>query len=340
MLRFDSDYMEGAHPQILRRLTEMNLEKMSGYGTDDICRSAKERIRAACNAPDAEIFFLVGGTQTNAAAMHILLRPYEGVISAVSGHINVHEAGAIECGGHKVLALPAHEGKLDAAEVEDYLAAFYRDDTWTHMVKPGMVYISQSTEYGTIYTKAELKALHGVCEKYNIPLFLDGARLGYALAAEGTDVTLETVAEYCDAFYIGGTKVGALFGEALVFPRRHVEGLVTLVKQMGALLAKGWLLGVQFDELFTDGLYLKGARNAIAMAERLKAGLKERGYVFFIDSPTNQQFVILDNARMEALREHASFSFIQEYGRDHTVVRFATSWATTPEQVDALLALL
>lgn len=340
MLRFDSDYMEGAHPQILRRLMDMNLEKMPGYGTDDICRSAKEKIRAACNAPDAEIFFLVGGTQTNAAAIHILLRPYEGVISAVSGHINVHEAGAIECGGHKVLALPAHEGKLDAAEVEDYLAAFYRDDTWTHMVKPGMVYISQSTEYGTIYTKAELKALHGVCEKYNIPLFLDGARLGYALAAEGTDVTLETVAEYCDAFYIGGTKVGALFGEALVFPRRHVEGLVTLVKQMGALLAKGWLLGVQFDELFTDGLYLKGARNAIAMAERLKAGLKERGYVFFIDSPTNQQFVILDNARMEALREHASFSFIQEYGRDHTVVRFATSWATTPEQVDALLALL
>lgn len=340
MLRFDSDYMEGAHPKILRRLMDMNLEKMPGYGTDEICRSAKEKIRAACNSPEAEIFFLVGGTQTNAAAMHLLLRPYEGVISAVSGHINVHEAGAIECGGHKVLALPAHEGKLDAAEVADYLAAFYRDDTWTHMVKPGMVYISQSTEYGTIYTKAELKALHEVCARYDIPLFLDGARLGYALAAEGTDVSLETIAEYCDAFYIGGTKVGALFGEALVFPRRGVDGLVTMVKQMGALLAKGWLLGVQFDELFTDDLYMQGARNAIAMAQRLKAGLKERGYVFFIESPTNQQFVILDNARMEALREHASFSFIQEYGDSHTAVRFATSWATTPEQVDALLELL
>lgn len=340
MLRFDSDYMEGAHPQILRRLMEMNLEKMPGYGTDEICSSAKGKIRAACNAPEAEIFFLVGGTQTNAAAIHILLRPYEGVISAVSGHINVHEAGAIECGGHKVIALPAHEGKLDAAEVEAYLAAFYRDDTWTHMVKPGMVYISQSTEYGTIYTRTELKALHEVCAKYDIPLFLDGARLGYALAAPGTDVTLETIAEYCDAFYIGGTKVGALFGEALVFPRRHVEGLVTMVKQMGALLAKGWLLGVQFDELFTDDLYMTGSRNAIAMAERLKAGLKEKGYVFFIDSPTNQQFVILDNARMEKLKEQASFSFIQEYGDSHTVVRFATSWATTPAQVDALLELL
>ena len=340
MLRFDSDYMEGAHPQILRRLTEMNLEKMPGYGTDEICNSAKEKIRAACSAPEADIFFLVGGTQTNATAIHILLRPFEGVISAVSGHINVHEAGAIECGGHKVIPLPAHEGKLDAADVEAYLAAFYRDDTWTHMVKPGMVYISQSTEYGTIYTKAELKALHEVCAKYNIPLFLDGARLGYALTAPGTDVTLATIAEYCDAFYIGGTKVGALFGEALVFPRRHVEGLVTMVKQMGALLAKGWLLGVQFDELFTNDLYMEGSRNAIAMAERLKAGLKEKGYVFFIDSPTNQQFVILDNARMEKLKENASFSFIQEYGSTHTVVRFATSWATTPAQVDALLALL
>ena len=269
-----------------------------------------------------------------------MLRSYEGVVAATTGHVAVHEAGAIEAGGHKVLTLPEHNGKLDAAEVEEYIATFYKDANHEHMVKPGMVYISHPTEYGTLYTKAELEALHGVCAKYDIPLFLDGARLGYGLAATGTDVTLETIADNCDVFYIGGTKVGAMFGEAVVFTAKAPEGFFSIIKQNGALLAKGWMLGVQFDELFTDGLYLKCGKNAIDCAERLKAGLIAKGYHMYLDSPTNQQFIVIETAKLAELGKQVAYGFMETYDAEHTVIRFATSWATRMEDVEKLIELL
>ena len=340
MLYFSSDYMEGCHPNILRRLSEINMDKNPGYGTDAICESAKTKIRTACGKPDAEVYFLVGGTQTNAVVIKAMLRSYEGVIAATTGHVAVHEAGAIEAGGHKVLTLPGHNGKLCAAEAEEYIATFYKDANREHTVKPGMVYISHPTEYGTLYTKAELEALHGVCAKYDIPLFLDGARLGYGLAATGTDVTLETIADNCDVFYIGGTKIGALFGEAVVFTGKAPEGFFSIIKQNGALLAKGWLLGVQFDELFTDGLYLKCGKNAIDCAERLKAGLISKGYHMYFDSPTNQQFIIIETSKLEELGKQVAYGFMETYDAEHTVIRFATSWATRMEDVEKLIELL
>lgn len=340
MLHFDSDYMEGMHPRILQRLSEINMEQQAGYGTDSICKSAREKIQKACSCPDAEIHFLTGGTQTNAIVIKSLLRPYEGVIAADTGHINVHEAGAIEAGGHKVLSLPDHSGKLHSEEVENYLAAFYNDENHTHMVKPGMVYISHPTEYGTLYTKEELETLHNICQKYHIPLYLDGARLAYGLAASQTDVTLDIIAHTCDVFYIGGTKTGAMFGEAVVFPRHLVDDFFTIIKQNGALLAKGWYLGVQFDELFSHDLYIRCGRNAIETSDALKEGLKEKGYGFFVDSPTNQQFVILENNKMAQLTRKVSFSYWGPYDEDHTIVRFATSWATQMEQVKQLIELM
>ena len=340
MLYFSSDYMEGCHPNILRRLSEINMDKNPGYGTDAICESAKNNIRTACGKPDAEVYFLVGGTQTNAVVIKSMLRSYEGVVAAATGHVAVHEAGAIEAGGHKVLTLPEHNGKLDAAEVEEYIATFYKDANHEHMVKPGMVYISHPTEYGTLYTKAELEALHSVCAKYDIPLFLDGARLGYGLAATGTDVTLETIADNCDVFYIGGTKVGAMFGEAVVFTGKAPEGFFSIIKQNGALLAKGWMLGVQFDELFTDGLYMKCGKNAIDCAERLKAGLISNGYNMYLDSPTNQQFIVIETAKLEELGKQVAYGFMETYDAEHTVIRFATSWATRMEDVEKLIELL
>ena len=255
MLYFDSDYMEGAHPAILQRLMETNMEHTYGYGKDAYCESAKAKIRTACQCPEAEIYFLVGGTQTNATVIRGFLKPFEGVIAADTGHIGVHEAGAIESGGHKVLTIPHKNGKLEAAAVKHYLERFYQDGSCTHMVQPGMVYISHPTEYGTLYTKEELKALRRVCEEYQLPLFLDGARLGYGLCAPGTDVTLADLAELCDVFYIGGTKVGALFGEAVVFPKKNtVPGFFTLMKQQGAVLAKGRLLGSIYDGMYLEAI--------------------------------------------------------------------------------------
>ena len=341
MLSFENDYSEGAHPEILRRLQETNLVQQVGYGEDEYCQSAKEKIRAACNDPEADIFFLVGGTQTNATVIDALLHGTEGVVAAVTGHVNVHEAGAIEYTGHKVLTLPEHGGKMDAGELKAYLQGFYADPTYSHMVFPGAVYISHPTEYGTLYTKAELTALHDVCKAYEIPLFLDGARLGYGLMSRDTDVTLPDIAALCDVFYIGGTKVGALCGEAVVFPRHGApKRFITHIKQHGAMVAKGRLLGVQFDALFTDGLYFQISRRAIDMAERMKAGLTPMGYRFFLDSPTNQQFVILENGQLEQLKNQVRFSFWQKFGDTHSVVRFATSWATTEEMVDELLEML
>ena len=341
MVSFESDYIAGAHPKVLQRLVETNLEQLPGYGGDRYCESAKEKVRAACGCPEAGIQFIVGGTQTNMIVISSLLRPYEGVVAAGTGHVAVHEAGAIECSGHKVLELPAHEGKLSSADLEDYLRTFYADANHEHMVFPGMVYISHPTELGTLYTRAELEALSGLCKAYKLPLYLDGARLGYGVMSRRTDVTMADIARLCDVFYIGGTKVGALCGEAVVFPKNDAPAhFMTMVKQKGALLAKGRLLGVQFDALFTDDLYFELGAHAIGMAERLKTLIRGKGYRFQLESPTNQQFVILENSRMEALREKVAFSFWEKYDDTHTVVRFCTGWATTEEDMAALEAAL
>ena len=332
--------MEGAHPLILERMLRTNMEKTAGYGCDDICASARERIRRACAAPDAEVHFLVGGTQTNSTVIKSLLRPYEGVVAADTGHVSVHEAGAVEATGHKVLALPHSDGKLTAEAVEGFVEAFDADESRDHMVWPGMVYISHPTEYGTLYSLAELEALAAVCRRYGIPLFLDGARLGYALASPSTDVALTDIARLCDAFYIGGTKVGALFGEAVVMRAGLVRHFFTTVKQHGALLAKGWLLGLQFDTLFTDGLYTRIARHAVEQAARLRDGLTELGFEEYRRSPTNQIFLALDADRLRQLAAATTFSEWERLPDGRTVVRLATSWATRNEDVEALLDAL
>ncbi len=340
MLNFACDYLEGCHEAILQALLKTNRQQESGYGADSFSTSAKEKIRAACGCPDADIYFLTGGTQTNQLVIDALLQPYEGVISADTGHVNGHEAGAIEFSGHKVLALPNHLGKLDAGEVASYIRGFYADGNHEHMVFPGMVYISHPTEYGTLYTAKELEALSRVCREAKIPLYLDGARLGYGLQARDTDVSLPLIAKLCDAFYIGGTKVGALCGEALVFTGGTPSHFMTRMKQHGALSAKGRLIGVQFDALFTDGLYESISAHAIKMAQLLKAVFQNTGLPFYLDSPTNQQFIILENGQMEKLAQQVQFSFWEAYDDTHTVVRFATSWATTPESIAALEQLL
>ncbi len=344
MLNFESDYIEGAHPSILEALAKSNMEALSGYGADSHTKSAKEKIAAACGLlpeQSGQIYFLTGGTQTNQIAIDSILKPYEGAVAATSGHISVHEAGAIEITGRKVLTVPSHDGKMDAGELDAFVQNFYDDQNREHMVFPGLAYISHPTEYGSLYTKAELERLSQVCRKWNIPLYMDGARLGYGLAAPGTDLTLKDIARLCDVFYIGGTKVGALCGEALVFAKNNRPAhFDNFVKKHGALLAKGRLLGVQFDALFTDGLYFKISQNAIDRAQELKAAFKEKGYRFYIDSPTNQQFVILENSKMAELKKKAAFSFWEKYDDSHTVARFATSWATTSQKVAELKALL
>lgn len=340
MLYFENDYSEGAHPKVLDALIKTNMEPLGAYGSDIYSASAKEKIKRACQCPDAEIFFLTGGTQTNKTIIDAVLQKYQAVIAATSGHIALHEAGAIESAGHKVITLPQTFGKIKAKDVKTHLEDYYNDSSFEHMPFPSMVYISHPTEYGTLYSKDELIALSDVCKEYNIPLFLDGARLGYGLAAEGTDLTLADIARYCDVFYIGGTKVGALSGEAVVFTKKAPKHFFTSIKQNGALLAKGRLNGVQFDALFTDDLYLKISKNAIETAKKLKAAFKEKGYRFFIDSPTNQIFIILENSKMEELKKNIKFSFWEKFDDSHTVVRFATSWATTDENIDKLITLL
>ena len=340
MLFFENDYGEGAHPAVLAHLAETNMEHLSGYGVDPYCASAKEKILNACGCPGGNVFFLVGGTQTNAVVIGSLLRRHEGVVAANSGHVSVHEAGAIEYTGHKVLEIGQENGKINAGELRAYMERFYGDGNHEHMVFPGMVYISHPTEYGTLYTKAELEAISGVCRSWKIPLYVDGARLGYGLASEETDVTLEDMARYADVFYIGGTKVGALCGEAVVFPHGAPVYFMTMVKQQGALLAKGRLLGVQFDALFTDNLYLQISKNAIQTADRLKQALKEKNYQLLLDSPTNQIFVILEDEKLEELKKHVRYSFWEKSDDTHTVIRLATSWATTMEDVEKLIEIL
>ncbi len=341
MLSFENDYNVGAHPKVLQRLTETNLEPQTGYGLDEYCAAAKEKIKLACASPNAEIFFLTGGTQTNQVVIDALLQRYEGVVAAQTAHIALHEAGAIEFSGHKVLELPSHDGKLCASELKAMMERFYGDDSHEHMVFPGMVYLSYPTELGTLYTKAELTELHAVCRKYDLPLFVDGARLGYGLMSRECDLTLPELAQLCDVFYIGGTKVGALCGEAVVFPRGNMpRHFLTRAKQHGALLAKGRVLGLQFDALFTDDLYFKIAKNAIDRAEEMKEIYREKGCRVWKETPTNQQFLIVEDNDLPRISSQVAYSFWEKYDETHTVIRLVTSWATTKEQVQKLREIL
>ena len=340
-LSFASDYTEGAHPAIIERLVQTNMEQTSGYGTDEYCERARSLVRKACECPEAAVHFLVGGTQTNATVIDALLNRYEGVIAAETGHVAVHEAGAIEFGGHKVLTLACDKGKITAASVKRYLQDFYADGNYEHMVHPGMVYISQPTEYGTLYTKQEMNAISAVCREYHIPLYVDGARLAYALACKENDITLADLATLCDAFYIGGTKCGALFGEAVVIPNpKRSPHFFTIMKQHGALLAKGRLLGIQFETLFTDDLYLHIGENAIRAADTIRAFLASHGYEQYFIAPTNQIFIVLENTRYAELSKTITFGFWEKKDDSHTVVRIATDWATTQENVEKLLQAL
>lgn len=340
MVSFENDYVEGAHPAVLQRLIDTNRERLPGYGADAYCARAAEKIREACACDKADVSFLTGGTQANAVVLSALLHSYEGVVAAETGHINGHEAGAIEYTGHKILALPQQAGKFSPEALERFVAGFYADENHAHMVHPGAVYLSYPTEYGTLYTKRELEAIAATCRRYDMRLFLDGARLGYGLASVEADVTLPDLARLADAFTIGGTKMGTLCGEAVVFPSGAPSHFLTTVKQHGALLAKGRLLGVQFDALFTDGLYLEIGRHALEMAARMKAIFTQKGYPLHLASPTNQQFVVLTDAQAERLREHVAFSFWERLDGGRMVARFATSWSTTPEDLRLLEAAL
>lgn len=341
MIRFDSDYMAGAHPDVLEALVRTNMELTVGYGNDPYTLQAKELVRRAIGNDNAEVMFLVGGTQTNATAIDGILARHEGVLAAESGHIAVHESGAIEASGHKVLTLPHYDGKVKAEDVESFITEFYADETYQHMVAPGMLYISQPTEYGTIYSLDELQQLSEVCHTHEIPLYIDGARLGYALGSSEADFTLEDIARLADVFYIGGTKMGTLFGEALVITNRSLlKNLFPLVKQHGALLAKGRLLGLQFGAMFSNGLYERLGRHATSLALRLKDIFRKAGYKIMIDSPTNQQFVQLPNSVIDRLRENASFDYWGPRGKEQSIVRFVTSWATTESDINELERLI
>jgi len=340
-LSFASDYLEGAHPGILARLAEINFQKNTGYSMDVHCAAAREKIRSACACPDGEVHFLTGGTQTNAMIIKYLLPAYQGVIAPVSGHIATHEAGAIEHGGHKVMTVPEYNGKLTASDVEKLVKTFCADGNREHMVMPGMVYVSQPTESGTLYSLAELEAISKVCRENDLYLYVDGARLAYALACPANDVKLPDLARLCDVFYIGGTKCGALMGEAVVFPKPGlIPHFYTLTKQHGAMLAKGWLLGVQFDVLFADGFYEAIGENAVQFADAIRQKVTQKGWKLCFGSPTNQVFVELPDALLRKLEEKVSVSFWEKTDENHTIVRLATSWATRSEDVEKLLLVL
>ena len=339
MIRFECDYAEGAHPQILERLSQTNFEQTKGYGEDEYCENARRIIRRLCETEQADVHFLVGGTQTNTTVIASILRPHQGVISATTGHINVHETGAIEATGHKVLALPSADSKLTASQIEQTCLEHWNDANHEHIVQPGMVYISHPTEGGVIYTKGELQAISDTCRKYNLPLFLDGARLGYGLAAENNDLTLSGIARMCDVFYIGGTKVGALFGECLVITNDALKkDFRYFIKQRGGMLAKGRLLGLQFETLFADGLYFEIAQHAIQMAMKIRNAFRAKGFAFLLESPTNQQFPILSEEQIFILSQKYAFELWAKKDARHTAVRFCTSWATREEDVEALIA--
>ena len=353
MIRFECDYAEGTHPQILKRLTETNFEQTKGYGEDAHCENARRIIRLLCDSETADVHFLVGGTQTNTTVISSALRPHQGVISATTGHINAHETGAIEATGHKVLALPAENGKLTASQIEQAYTDHWEDGAHEHIVQPGMVYISNPTEGGTIYTKEELQALSNICRKNNLPLFMDGARLGYGLAAEGNNLTLPDIAKMCDVFYIGGTKIGALFGEAVVITNNVLKkDFRYLIKRHGGMLAKGRLLGIQFETLLGksssgeilskeslpgNGIYFEISRHAVQMAMLIQNAFKSKGFSFLCESPTNQQFPILTSEQIKAFSQKYAFELWAKIDGNNAAVRFCTSWATREEDVLSLV---
>ena len=359
MLHFDSDYMNICHPLILQRMQEMQQQSFPGYGTDSISQSARERVRRLCQCPDAEVQFLCGGTQTNMVMVNFLLRSFEGVLCADSAHVAVHESGAIEFTGHKVLTLPSTQGKITAEQVDNYVTTYYSDPNWPHIVPPGMVYITHPTEYGTLYTLSDMEAISAVCRKHHLPLYLDGARLGYGLGASGVSAgvsagvsvngqlpTLPDIARLCDAFYIGGTKCGTMFGEAAVIPRPAADSrFFTHIKRHGALIAKGWTTALQFDTLLegdtlTTTPYYQGCRHAIEEAMRLRQALIDKGYKLPYHSPTNQQFVEVSLEQAARLKEHLTYDQWEPPHGDRVTIRFATSWATRSEDIDRLIDLL
>lgn len=350
MISFECDYNNGAHPRVLQHLTDTNGEQTLTYGFDIYTERAKEKIKRACAIEDGEVFLLTGGTQTNLTVIDGMLRSFEAVIAAESGHIAIHEAGAVEACGHKVITLPSVDGKLSGQQLSDYMEWFEGDESRDHLAQPGMVYISFPTELGTLYSAEEIESLYVVCQRHGLQLFIDGARLGYGLAAS-TDITLLWIARHCDVFYIGGTKVGALCGEAVVFTHGNApQRFFSIIKRRGALLAKGRLTGVQFDALFSDAegngnsdrepLYLQISRHAINMARRMRAMMAEKGYHFYIDSPTNQQFVIIDNEKVRELEQKVQFTHWGPYDAGHTICRFVTSWATTEADLQVLAGIL
>ncbi|MBR4783001.1 MAG: low specificity L-threonine aldolase [Bacteroidaceae bacterium] len=354
-MHFDSDYTNTCHPLILQRMAQTEGQSLPGYGTDAITRSASDKIRRHCECPDADVYFLGGGTQTNMVVIDYLLRSFEGVLAADTGHIAIHESGAVEFTGHKVLTLPPSDGKLTAKQVDDYVTTYYADPNWEHIVPPGMVYITHPTEYGTLYSLSELEEISAVCHKHGIPLYLDGARLGYALAAEpaGADrfPTLPDIARLCDAFYIGGTKCGAMFGEAVVFPNiktwspRGENRFFSHIKRHGALLAKGWIAALQFDTLLegdtlTSTPYFTICRHAVSEAMRLRQALVSKGYELPVDSPTNQQFVRVTLDHAAELKQHITYGDWEPPCGNSVTIRLATSWATQPDDVDRLIQLL
>lgn len=341
MILFQSDYTEGACPEIMKRLLETNMEQTPGYSEDEHCMRAAKLIQEVCNAPESKVHFLVGGTQTNMTVIGAALRPYQGVLSAQTGHIHVHETGAVESLGYKVLALEAVDGKIKAGQIDEACTLHKNDDSFEHMVQPKMVYLSQPTELGTLYTKKELEEIRIVCDKHDLYLFIDGARLGYGLAAKDNDVDLTDLAELTDVFYIGGTKVGALFGEAVVISHPALQkDFRYIIKQKGGMLAKGRLLGVQFEALFEDGLYGRLSEHAIVLADKLRAAFKQKGYPFLVENTTNQIFAVLEDAKLEELKKNFGFCYQQRVDETHSAVRFCTGWATKEENVDALIAAL
>ncbi len=346
MLNFASDYMDTCRPEILEALANTQGKEYTGYGSDEISERAKEKIRRICNAPEADICFLAGGTQANAFVIDTLLESFEGVICASTGHVNVHEAGAIEFTGHKVMPLPMHDGKISAEDIDTYMQSFESDENNSHMVRPGMVYISQPTEYGTLYSRAELEAIHETCKAHHIYLYVDGARLAYGLAAKKNDVTMADLARLTDVFYIGGTKCGAMIGEAIVIPKHdRIKHLMTHIKQHGALLAKGWVAAIQFDTLFTEDnngemLYLTCGKTGVRAADEIRAELQADGYTLYLPNPTNQVFFTIPDDLYHHLCEHARLGFMEKPDADHTIARICTSWATTKEQLEGMKQLL
>ena len=353
-MHFDSDYMNLCHPAVLKRMAETAPQTFSGYGTDPLTEAARQQICRLCGCPQAKVFFLAGGTQTNMVMVDALLRSFEGVLAADSGHISIHESGAIEFTGHKVLPLKPRDGKISAQQVDDYVTAYYNDPNWEHIVPPGMVYITHPTEYGTLYTLEELEQLSAVCRRHRLPLYLDGARMGYGLAADTTDVALSDIARLCDAFYIGGTKCGTMYGEAVVFPDpQRADRFFSHIKRHGALLAKGWAVALQFDALLrraddhtayaddmADTLYYSICRHAVAQAMRIRQALLQKGYTLYLDSPTNQQFATVTLQQADRLAQHLTYGQWEPPQGDRITIRFATSWATDTHDVDRLIELL